>query len=157
MDGEFYSRVHRFYETNRQGLYTYALSLTRDREAAEDAVQAAVSSLLQRGTLPADIRPYVFRSVRNAVVDGARAQRHGEAALLDPAAATNGQDPTRVRLLEQCLARLSDEERETVVLKALNGLTFREIAAIRKRTVNTVASWYRRGLAKMRTVLEEDL
>ena len=33
----------------RQGLYTYALSLTRDREAAEDAVQAAIVNLLRRG------------------------------------------------------------------------------------------------------------
>jgi RNA polymerase sigma-70 factor (ECF subfamily) len=155
MDGDFHDQVHGFYASNRQGLYTYALSLTGEREAAEDAVQAAIVNLLRRGRLPSEIRPYVFRSVRNAVRDGARARRGAEAALLDPGAATNGQDPARVRMLEQCLDRLSDQERETVVLKALNGLTFREIAAVRRRTVNTVASWYRRGLAKMRAVLEE--
>ncbi len=34
--------VQRFYEDNRQGLFTYALSLTGNRAAAEDAVQTAI-------------------------------------------------------------------------------------------------------------------
>jgi RNA polymerase sigma-70 factor (ECF subfamily) len=157
MVDERHDRVRRFYRENRQGLYTYALSLTRDREAAEDAVQAAIFRLLRRAMLPRDLRPYVYRCVRNAAVDGYRRQGTGKARLLDPeAAGPERSDPTRVRLLEQCLDCLPKEERETVVLKALNGLTFREIATVRKATLSTVASRYRRGLEKMRRRLEEE-
>ncbi|HWA24297.1 MAG TPA: sigma factor [Lacunisphaera sp.] len=38
-----------FYVENRQQLYTYALALTRQREAAEDAIQQAFARLLRRG------------------------------------------------------------------------------------------------------------
>jgi RNA polymerase sigma-70 factor (ECF subfamily) len=156
MEEDFHRKVRMFYEANRQGLFTYALSMTRDREAAEDAVQAAVCRLLRRGRMPAEPRPYVFRSVRNAVVDVFRRRGNDPEPLLDvEAAGRDGHDPGLIRLLEQCLGRLSEPERETVVLKALNGMTFREIAAVRRRTVATVASRYRRGLEKMRKMLED--
>ena len=65
-------------------LLAFAQSKLNKHAAAEDAVHAAIVSLLRRGKLPAEIRPYVFRSVRNAVMDGARAARGAAAALLDP-------------------------------------------------------------------------
>lgn len=155
MVDERYSRIRRFYQENRQGLYTYALSLTRNREAAEDAVQAAVFRLLRRATIPADLRPYAYRCVRNAAVDGFRRRLADGVTLLDPeTAVADGKDPTSIRLLEQCLDGLPAKEREVVILKALNGLTFREIAAASRTTLNTVASRYRRGIGKMRRRLE---
>jgi len=61
-----------FYAGHRQQLYTYAVSITRQREAAEDAIQRAFQQLLSRNALPTDLRPYVFRCVRNAALDGLR-------------------------------------------------------------------------------------
>jgi RNA polymerase sigma-70 factor (ECF subfamily) len=158
MSADFHSQVRCFYEANRQALFTYALSLARDRAVAEDAVQAAIFGLLRRGRLPANPRPYVFRSVRNAIVDGMRREPTlGVDPLLDATVASNGQpDPARVRLVEQCLGRLSDDERETLVLKVFDGLTFREIASVRRKTLGTVTAWYRRGVRKMRRMLEEE-
>jgi RNA polymerase sigma-70 factor (ECF subfamily) len=119
-------------------------------------VQAAILGLLCRGRLPSNPRPYVLRSVRNAIVDGFRSPGPGEDPMLDAKAAVNGNpDPVRVRLVEQCLGRLSDDERETLVLKLFSGLTFKEIAAVRRRPQGTVAARYRRGLHKMREMLEE--
>jgi RNA polymerase sigma-70 factor (ECF subfamily) len=157
MGVDFHSQVRSFYEANRQALFTYAVSLAGDRSVAEDAVQAAILGLLRRGRLPADPRPYVFRSVRNAIVDGFRAPGPEGDPMLDAKAAINGSpDPVRVRLVEQCLGRLSDQERETLVLKVFSGLTFKEIAVVRRRTLSTVAARYRRGLEKIREMLEEE-
>ena len=154
----FYDEVRGFYEANRHSLFSYALSLAGDRAVAEDAVQAAILGLLRRGRLPSDARPYVFRCVRNAVVDGFRSSGRGDDPLLDETAALNGSpDPVRIRLVEQCLGRLSDDERETLVLKLFSGLTLREIAAVHRRPLGTVAARYRRGLEKMRTILEEQV
>ena len=61
-----------FYVENRQQLYTYALSFTRQREAAEDAIHQAFQRLLRQEELVDDLRPYVFRCVRNAAFDGLR-------------------------------------------------------------------------------------
>ena len=157
MAADFHSQVRSFYEANRQALFTYAVSLAGDRAAAEDAVQGAMLGLLRRGRLPANPRPYAFRSVRNAVVDGFRTPVPTRDSMLDANAATNGRpDPVRVRLVEQCLGRLSDNERETLVLKLYSGLTFKEIAAVQRRPIGTVTAHYRRGLQKMREMLEED-
>ena len=41
------------------------------------------------------------------------------------------------------------------MLKIHQGMTFREIAALRGVSINTAASWYRRGLEKMRIDLDK--
>jgi len=43
----------------------------------------------------------------------------------------------------------------TIVLKSLEELTFKEISAVREQSINTVTSWYRRGLQKLRILMEE--
>ena len=154
---DFHSRVRSFYDANRQALFTYAVSLAGERAVAEDAVQTAMLGLLRRGRLPADPRPYVFRSVRNAIVDGFRRKVPAKDPMLQARAATNGgPDPVRVRLVEQCLDRLGDDERETLVLKVFSGLTFKEIATVRGRPIGTVTARYRRGMQKIREMLEAD-
>ena len=155
----FTERVRRFYDENRQGLLTYALSLTRDREQAEDAIQSAFFKLLQRDRLPRELRPYLFRSVRNAVIDEGRRERRRapSAAEGEVATPTTDDDPVRDRAVSQCLSRLSEHEREVIVLKVYGGLTFAEIGAIDSTSANTVAARYRRGLERMRGLLEGDL
>jgi RNA polymerase sigma-70 factor (ECF subfamily) len=57
--------------------------------------------------------------------------------------------------LEELLFRLGEDEREVIVLKTIDGLTFREIAAISDASMNTVASRYRRALEKLKHMLQE--
>lgn len=157
MRSGFEERVRRFYDENRQGLLTYALSLTCDREQAEDVIQAVFFKLLQRDRLPRELRPYLFRSVRNAVIDGARRDRHRAVAAADESSPrTTDDDPVRDRVVSQCLSRLPEHERNAVVLKIYGGLTFAEIGAIDKTSVNTAAARYRRGLERMRVLLGGD-
>lgn len=150
-----------FYVCHRQQLYTYAVSLTRQREAAEDAIHAAFQHLLRRDELAADLRPYVFRCVRNAALDGLRRARvRGDDGLYaaEPAAelvAPPASTPLLARELEEKLDRLSPDERETIVLKIHDDFTFQEIADLRGVPLPTVASWYRRGLEKLKNMIEE--
>jgi RNA polymerase sigma-70 factor (ECF subfamily) len=53
------------------------------------------------------------------------------------------------------LRRIKDDERETIVQHLWGELTFREIAEIRTAPVGTVTTWYRRGLARLRELLED--
>jgi len=57
--------------------------------------------------------------------------------------------------MEGFLAQLRDDERECIVLKLYSGLSFKEIAQTRSALPNTVASWYRRGIQKLRNHFEE--
>lgn len=58
--------------------------------------------------------------------------------------------------VERLLQTLSEDERECITLKIYGSMTFKEIAAIRGVSINTAASWYRRGLQKLKTVFEKE-
>jgi RNA polymerase sigma-70 factor (ECF subfamily) len=144
-----------FYVDSRQHLYTYALSITANREAAEDAIQRVFQQLLQRGKLPADLRPYIFRCVRNAALDGLRRGKvRGDSIFeveqLPDAGGPDVATGLRKAELDQWLTQLSADEREAIVLKTYDDFTFQQIADLRQVPLPTVASWYRRGIEKLK-------
>ena len=73
--------LENLYRQHRQGLYSFALSIVRSSDLAEDAVQNAFAklfqvpvgnqSVLQNGNAVA----YVFQAVRNSAIDLCRATR----------------------------------------------------------------------------------
>jgi RNA polymerase sigma-70 factor, ECF subfamily len=154
------AKLRAFYVENRQPLFTYALSITRQREAAEDAIQQAFQQLLRREEPVAELRPYVFRCVRNAALDGLRrAAVRGDSIFAEDAVpelvASASVAPLLAHELDEKLGLLSDDERETIVLKIYDGFTFQEIAALRDAPLPTVASWYRRGMERLKALLEK--
>lgn len=158
MPDMFMEQMRRFYESHRQELFTYSLALTRDRAAAEDAIHNAFQRLLLRGSAPSELRPYVFRCVRNAAIDGLRQNLRREESIFELSATDDpSADTGLAEELDRLLAQLSVDERETIVLKVIDALTFEEIAAVRGVSVNTAASWYRRGLAKLKALWMEEV
>jgi RNA polymerase sigma-70 factor (ECF subfamily) len=150
-------RIRRFYEEHRQGLFSYALTLTGDSARAEDAVHAAIEKLIARPFLPLNLKFYAYRCVRNASVSAWRKEESRRESFFDFAAlAAAPADLARAERMEDALARLASDERETVTLKVFDELTFREIAAIRGVNQNTAASHYRRGIEKLRELCVED-
>jgi RNA polymerase sigma-70 factor (ECF subfamily) len=147
-----------FYVEYRQQLYTYAVSITHHRETAEDAIQQAFQQLLCRDRLSADLRPYVFRCVRNAALDGLRrAKVRAADSIFEDLAEANtpsARAPAALSVAElnRWLQMLSPDERETIVLKIYDAFSFQEIADLRGVPLSTTASWYRRGLAKLRAI-----
>ncbi|MFP6585063.1 MAG: sigma-70 family RNA polymerase sigma factor [Candidatus Hydrogenedentota bacterium] len=136
-------------------MYTYALSMTRSKEAAEDVVHTVFAEVLSREVLPLELRPYLFRSIRNRAIDAMR--KRSRETLSDSIfeyGSDDGLAETRI-LIEEAMEALGDDEREAVVLKAYSELTLNEIAEARRVSINTAASWYRRGLEKMRKRIEE--
>ena len=71
-------------------------------------------------------------------------------------AAANDPDRRLYADIEELLNRMGADDREVVVLKAIDGLTFREIARITKTSINTIASRYRRGLEKLKHIVQEE-
>lgn len=153
MNDLFREKLRELYEEKRQVLFAYALAITREPGAAEDAVQHAFERLLALDRLPARLEPYVYRSIRNAAFDTKRAKRHEGTHSEDVQVQAVPEITLRVEINEM-LDRLSADERETIVLKVFGSMTFQEIADLRDEALNTVASWYRRGIGKMRDALE---
>ncbi len=147
--------IQAFYHEHRQALYTYALSLVGCRSTAEDVLHTVFAEILKRKALPNEIKPYMYRCIRNRSIDALRKRKHHQEyeSFIEPDTFPSNAD-TRM-IIEEALNTLSHDERETIVMKNFTGLTFEEIANLRSISKNTAASWYRRGLEKMRKLLEE--
>jgi len=150
-------RLQRFYECHRQALYTYALSLCGLREEAEDLLQDVFAKLLQKGKFPLELRPYVFRMVRNGFIDQTRKQKVQQDPLFD-AELFPADSPSRELWpeLEEGLQELGEGQREVIVLKSLDGLSFREVAKVLEKPIGTIASLHRRGLEQLKNLLNKE-
>lgn len=160
------------YKEHRQGLYTLALAITRNEHRAEDAVHEAFVRMFRRsgGTMN-DPAAYVFSSVRNAAIDqvrrdGRRKDRQGsifdvgesdgveprdDRGPAGPAAAAL--DAERQAAVAEALERLSEPQREVIVMKIYGRLTFEQIGEALGERLSTVASRYRRGLGRLEEML----
>ena len=67
-----------------------------------------------------------------------------------------GLDADERALLQHALAVIGEEERRIVLLHAVTGMKYREIAALLEMPLATVLSKYHRALKKMRIFLEGD-
>lgn len=155
--------LERVYLEHRQGLYTLALAITRNPAAAEDAVQDAFARLWGNPNRPeGNLVSYVFASVRNAALDQlrrrARAAAWLESASIysnlpeDPAASLI--DAEQHHMVREAVDALPDAEREAVVLRIYAGLSFDDMAQTLGEPLPTVASRYRRALAKLGRVVK---
>lgn len=150
------------YRQHRQGLFSLALSITRQPALAEDAVQEAFARLLRRDQAPAgDPVAYVFASVRNAAID----TLSKESSRSAPVSLFNGQhtDPAdrvledeSARRLRDAIDNLPDAQRQAIVMKAYAGLTFQQIAQASDEPLSTINSRYQRALVKLRQTLGDE-
>jgi len=76
------------------------------------------------------------------------------ARVINDSLVTDCPDPSDKESLSLALARLPEEQREVIVLRFFEELTLKEIAAVCGLSLNTVASRYRYGLSKLKSLLE---
>jgi RNA polymerase sigma-70 factor (ECF subfamily) len=138
------------------GLLRFARRLTRDESTAEEAVQEALLRAWRnfhqfaRGS---NARAWLFRILLNVIREGARraARRPMTEPLTADAASVTGISE-RVELL-QALEQIPEEQREVLMLAAVEGFKCREIAEILDVPMGTVMS----RLARARQAMRERL
>lgn len=154
-----------WFEAHGPRLLLCARQWTRSLADAEDVVQEAfVRYWRHQRTLPGDHQALLVTSVRRAAIDLARRESRRAAreeksrsgcedgtTLFEP---TPGDDAERRSEIESALNRLPTEQREVLVLKIWNELTFEQIAETLGIPLNTAASRYRYALAALRKELK---
>ncbi|MBI3929529.1 MAG: sigma-70 family RNA polymerase sigma factor [Armatimonadetes bacterium] len=134
------------------GLFHYALTLTRREATAEEVVQEVFLELISRPERLREVRDlkgYLLRAVRNRAFNQIR--RDGrEQPLLFELPASGDETPEETLALAEGIEELLPEQREVLVLKIYQGLTFREIAALLDISPNTAASRYRYALKHLK-------
>lgn len=156
MSSSLPDELRTLYEAEKGSMLAVAIGLLHDRQRAEDAVHTAIASVLRRRFRPRELRPYVYRCIRNAAIDVLRRENRLEMSTHDeiPGSITVEPPLESTALVRSCLAQLEQQQREAVLLCAVAGLTAREAGAALKTSPNTIASRVRRGLERLRTLLE---
>ena len=157
--------IEELYERHGERLFRYLLFRLGSPEDAEDVLQEAFCRFVRYGLrwrLVRDPRAFVTRVARNEASrflgrrlgrrEGERLMASGEGSAF--AAACVAPDEPGLALLLEKADGLPGEQREAVFLKVFDGLTFREIASVCGVSVNTAASRYRYGIAKLRQAAE---
>lgn len=147
------AEVESIYQQHGSSLLLFALAIAGDRGRAQDAVHQVFLKILEAGTLRqiADVKAYLFASVRNAVLNAARVQQRNVALDEESAWFVPPQRDYAAELnLRRALRSLPEDQREVVALHMWGELTFLQIAEILEISSNTAASRYRYALAKLR-------
>jgi RNA polymerase sigma-70 factor (ECF subfamily) len=141
-------------------LLLFARRWTSCRADAEDIVQEAFVRFWRRQH-SIENRALLYAAVRSTALDRLRSEqrrnRREAAVALDGAEHFEPQFATideGQQLLASAVERLPDEQREVVVLKIWNELTFAEIANILEISQNTAASRYRYALGALKKALQ---
>ena len=134
--------------------YNLARWLTRDQHDAEDVLQEALLRAFTffEGFRGADARAWVLKIVRNTCFTWIKANRPSELVVMDT---VNERlvPKTAAEELQHALAGLPQALREVLVLREMEGLSYKEIAAIIEAPIGTVMSRIARGRADLRYAL----
>lgn len=156
--------LRRIYEKYRDTLLTLAMAMVNDSATAEDVVHDVFVSFAQSGAqfrLHGSLRAYLATCVVNRVRDRMRARKHRGQTLDTELALESDFDPPdgrllsdeRSRLVARALARLPEEQRETIALHLNGQLKLREIARLQNVPLTTVRGRYRHGIERLRSIL----
>jgi RNA polymerase sigma-70 factor (ECF subfamily) len=156
------------------GLYSYALVLSRNRVDAEDLVQETYVRAIQamgRLRVGSNMKSWLFTILRNVWLNQLRKWRNGPQMIeleVGDDVANYIEDPSKdaydlyVSKLETEQVRAAIQElpiefREIILLREYEDLSYQEIASVLDCPVGTVMSRLGRARAKLRVVLSETL
>jgi RNA polymerase sigma-70 factor, ECF subfamily len=154
-------RIIRLYEKNAAGLLRYALTISRNPEIAQDAVQEAFLSFyitLRKEVAIQDDKGWLYSTTRNYVLDRLKEYYFRNGLSLGAAAhlVENQPNPEDRVMLREISAKahelLSPRELECLRLRS-EGLRYKDIGAILEIDSGTVGAFLARALKKLRTAL----
>ena len=140
-------------------LRRYARALVRDRARADDLVQDTLERAWNKFHLwrpGSDLRAWLFTVMHNVYVNQVRAYR--DHTQLDDEAAEMGVAGVQgasleIRDLEAALAALPAEQREVLLLIAVEDMTYAEVARTLGIPIGTVMSRLSRAREKLRVMM----
>ena len=151
------------YHATSSSVYAFCVSILKNAHDAEDMLQECYLSI--HASAPS-YRPsgkpmaWIMTIARNLCLMRLRQASRTEELSLDDwkdYLETNEELTTIDRIvLTECMSRLSDQERQIVVLHAVSGFKHREIAQLLELNLSTVLSKYNRAIHKLKYYLEKE-
>jgi RNA polymerase sigma-70 factor (ECF subfamily) len=144
------------FEERAAGLILYGRAMGLSHGEAEDVLQDTFVALIKMERRPEEPAHYCMRAFRNRALNYRRSlwrrlTRELESQRwFESGPEATGPEESAMR----CLAGLPAEQREVIVLKIWNELTFEAIGRLLEISPNTAAGRYRYGIGKLRACLQ---
>lgn len=147
-------------------LRRFAVALTRDREEADDLVQDALERGLRKRHLWArkgSLRSWLFRVLYTVHLNNCRPTLRSRAETLAAdelppiPVAPRQEDRLELRQVAEALQRLPRDQRDPLLLVALEGMAYDEAASVLGIPVGTLRSRLSRGRDALRDLLVGDV
>jgi RNA polymerase sigma-70 factor (ECF subfamily) len=143
-------------------LRRFARSLSRSQHDADDLVQIAVERAwrgIDQYRSGASLASWMFGIMKNAWIDDRRARgRRGEVALPDDSGEHPAVAPVDANValwsMSEAMDKLPEEQRLAVALVLVEGMSYREAAALLEIPIGTLTSRLARGRAALMSLLE---
>jgi RNA polymerase sigma-70 factor (ECF subfamily) len=157
----------RLYDLASPKLFSIAIRILRDRTEAEEALQEIFIKVWQRAEryAPEQGGPMTWLGTiaRNHAIDVIRARKPAGSDLDDAfdiaspepgpeAKAINKSEGSRI---DGCMRTLEPDRADAVRKAYVEGLSYQELADFYKIPLNTMRTWLRRSLLKLRECLEQ--
>ncbi len=146
-------------------LRRFSRALVGDAALADDLVQDCVERALIKNHLYDPARPlraWLYAVLRNLFISGLRRDRRSAVVkTVDDLTGSEGSVPPNqeerlsVALIAEALDRLPQEQREVIVLVALEDMSYRDAAEIAGVPIGTVMSRLSRARAALQRILED--
>ena len=141
-------------------IYRYIYRQVGDVEAARDLTAEVFHRFLQamgNGHGPDQhLSAWLYRTAHNIVVDHYRRQQHRQHLPLDEGLVNTDDDPVGIAersisaaQVRAALQRLTPDQQQVIVLKFLEGMSNKEVAAVLDKPVGAVKSLQHRALAAL--------
>lgn len=154
------------YSATAPKLFAVCLRILKDRSDAEDALQEIFVKIWHRADHFAGAREnpdgWLCAIARNHAIDRLRARRPIAERVDDVAAnlRDDGLDPEQATLLkgegrqiDRCMQELESDKASAIRAAYIDGLTYQELADRHSVPLNTMRTWLRRSLLKLRECL----
>lgn len=153
------------YDQHANALFRFCYAHLGDREKAKDTVQEAYIrtwKYLVGGRKIDQIRPFLYRTARNILIDLSRKPRHESLEILQEAGFdvpdAHGLDPlslAEARRAVRLIGHLDVLHREALLLRYVDEMMPRDIAALTGESENTISVRIHRGLQKLKDLMGE--
>lgn len=165
-----FANISSIYKDHLDALYAYALHLGFDEQTAMDAIHDLFYKLCIRDTSIdnlENLRFYLFRSLRNRLIDIRRSQRdftglqvgeqeagcdlpfHMQVTVEDEMIMKEEQDEIR-RKIEKVLSGLTCRQREIIFLRYIHEYSYEEIASIMQISVESCRNLLSRTFTRLK-------
>ena len=138
-------------------LRRYARALVGDRDGADDLVQDTLERAVRKFHLwrPGDLRAWLFSIMHNVFVNQLKARKISPDVEIDetfaaPASSVSGLD---LQDLQRALGTLAPEQREVVLLVALEDMSYADVSKALGIPMGTVMSRLSRGRDRLRRAM----